>query len=190
MAVELRKLETLYQGHVTLMMATFTAGDGTSFKREIEHHGNSVAVLPYDPVRRTALMVSLPRGPVIWAGGPSELMEAVAGMIDGEEAPQAAVRREALEEAGVELHDLEPVGAAYPSPGVSSERAQLFLARYALRDRIAAGGGLANEHELITVMEVPLAELWARVEAHRVDDLKTLALILTLRVRRPELFDG
>lgn len=188
MAVELRKLETLYQGYVTLMMATFAAEDGTSFKREIEHHGHSVAVLPYDPTRRTALLVSLPRAPVIWAGGPPELTEAVAGMIDDGENPQGAVRREALEEAGVELHDLEPVGAAYPSPGVSSERAQLFLAPYALRDRTAAGGGLAEEHENITVSEVPLAELWTWVEDHRVEDLKTLALVLALRVRRPDLF--
>ena len=190
MPVELRKVETLYQGYVTLMMATFTAGDGTSFKREIEHHGCSVAVLPYDPARRTALLVSLPRAPVIWAGGPPELTEAIAGMIDHDEAPQATVRREALEEAGVELHELEPVGAAYPSPGVSSERVQLFLAPYALRDRIAAGGGLAEENENITVMEVPLAELWTWVDAHRVEDLKTLTLTLALRVRRPELFDG
>lgn len=187
MPVELRKLETLYQGYVTLLMATLTAEDGTSFRREIEHHGHAVAVLPYDPVRRTALMVSLPRAPVIWSDGPPELLEAVAGMIDGED-PQACVRREALEEAGVELHELDLVGAAYASPGVSSERLQLFLAPYAARDRVAAGGGLAHEHEHITVMEVPLDQLWSWVEEHRIEDLKTLTLALALRVRRPDLF--
>src|ERR1700740_3191419 len=177
MPVELRKLETVYQGYMTLMVATLAADDGTSFRREIEHHGHAVAVLPYDPVRRTALMVSLPRAPVIWSDGPPELLEAIAGMIDGED-PHAPVRREALEEAGVELHALEPVGAAYASPGVSSERLQLFLAPYALSDRVAAGGGLAEEHEHITVLEVSLDELWARVEDHRVEDLKTLTLAL------------
>ena len=53
MPVELRKLETVYQGYMTLMTATLTAEDGTTFKREIEHHGHAAAVLPYDPVRRT-----------------------------------------------------------------------------------------------------------------------------------------
>jgi nudix-type nucleoside diphosphatase (YffH/AdpP family) len=187
MPVELRKLETVYQGYMTLMTATLTAEDGTTFKREIEHHGHAAAVLPYDPVRRTALVISLPRAPVIWSDGPPELLEAVAGMLDGEDG-ETCVRREALEEAGVRLQAVEAVGAAYASPGVSSERLQLFLAPYTLSDRIGAGGGLAEEHELITVMEIPLAELWARVEAHRIEDLKTLTLILALKVRRPELF--
>lgn len=187
MPVALRKVETVYQGYMTLLLATLATGDGTTFTREIEHHGHAVAVLPYDPLRRMALMVSLPRAPVIWSDGPPELLEAIAGMIDGED-PQACVRREALEEAGVALHALEPVGAAYASPGVSSERLQLFLASYALADRKSEGGGLAHEHELITVMEVPLDQLWAWVEAHRIEDLKTLTLALALKVRRPELF--
>lgn len=187
MPVALIKLETVYQGYMTLMMATFAAGDGTTFKREIEHHGHAAAVLPYDPDRRTALLVSLPRAPVIWADGPPELLEAIAGMLDGEDG-ETCVRREALEEAGVQLQGLEAVGTVYASPGVSSERLQLFLAPYALDDRVADGGGLAEEHEHITVMEVPLAQLWTWVEDHRIEDLKTLTLILALKVRRPELF--
>ena len=187
MPVELRKLETVYQGYSTLMMATLTAPDGTSFKREIEHHGHAVAVLPYDAGRRTALLVRLPRAPVIWAEGPPELLEAIAGMIDGEDA-EACVRREALEEAGVELGAVERVAGAYVSPGVSTEHMQLYLAPYARRDRVGAGGGVEGENEHITVIEVPLDQLWSWVEAQQIEDMKTLALILTLRVRRPELF--
>lgn len=189
MPVELRKVETVYQGYSTLMMATLTASDGTSFKREIEHHGHAAAVLAYDPARRTALMVSQPRAPVIWADGPPELLEAIAGMIAGED-PQACVRREALEEAGVRLGEVEPLGAPYASPGVSSERMHLFLASYTLADRVSEGGGADGEDENITVMEVPLGQLWAWVEAQKIEDMKTLALTLALRLRRPELFGG
>jgi nudix-type nucleoside diphosphatase (YffH/AdpP family) len=187
MPVELRKLETIYQGYTTLMMATLTAPNGSTFKREIEHHGHAVSVLPYDAARRTALLVSLPRAPVIWSDGPPELMEAIAGMIDGEE-PEACARREALEEAGVRLGELEKVGEAYASPGVSSERVQLYLTPYAASDRVGAGGGLAEENEHITVMEVPLDQLWTWYEEQKIEDMKTLALTLALRVRRPELF--
>ena len=187
MSLEIRQVEPLYEGYVSLMMATLAAPDGTTVRREIEHNGNGVAVLPYDPARRTVLLVSLPRAPVIWSGGPPELVEAIAGMIEGEDA-QACARREALEEAGVRLAALEPVAQAWASPGVSSERLQLFLAAYSAADRVAQGGGVADEQENITVLELSAAELWARFEAGALQDMKTLALTLALRLRRPELF--
>lgn len=188
MPVELRKVETVYQGYTTLMVATLRAQDGQTFTREIEHHGRAACVLPYDPERRTALMVNLPRAPVIWAGGPPELLEAPAGMVDNEDAEDTAIR-EAMEECGVRLSRLDPIGSPFAMPGVSSERIDLFLAVYSAADRIGAGGGLGTEHELINVEEVPLALLWSWVEQRRIEDLKSLALILALRVRSPELFD-
>lgn len=187
MPVELRKVETLYQGYSTILRATLTDGAGATFTREIEHHGRAAAVLPYDPERRCALLVNVPRPPVIWAGGPPELAEAPAGMIDDEDSEDTA-RREALEEAGVRLDRLDYLGAPFTSAGVSSERVDLYLAEYAAKDRVADGGGLADEHENITVLEVPLAQLWTWVEQRRIEDLKTLTLVYALRVRRPELF--
>ncbi|MBU1375385.1 MAG: NUDIX hydrolase [Alphaproteobacteria bacterium] len=185
--VELRKVETVYQGYVTLLMATFAGPGGETFNREIEHHGRAACVLPYDPERKTALLVNLPRAPVIWAGGPPELLEAPAGMVENEDPEDTAIR-EALEECGVTLHRLEAVGSPFSSPGVSSERIDLFLAAYSSADRTAAGGGLVSEHEHITVEEIPLAQLWTWVEQRKIEDLKSLALILSLKVRRPELF--
>lgn len=184
--VELRKVETAWQGYLTVLKATFSGPDGP-FVREIEHHGRAACVLPYDPDRRTALLVNLPRAPVIWAGGPPELLEAPAGMVENEDPEDTAVR-EAFEECGVRLGRLEAVGSPFSTPGVSSERIDLFLAPYAAVDRAGPGGGVAAENEHIDVQEVPLALLWQWVEQRRIEDLKTLTLILALRVRRPELF--
>lgn len=188
MPVEIKRVETIYKGYVTLMLATLEAEDGSTFRREIEDHGHAAAVLPYDADRRCALLVRLPRAPAAWAGGPPELTEAPAGMIEDETA-EATARREALEEAGVRLGALEPVGSPFASPGVSSERIQLFLAPYAAADRIAAGGGAAHEHEHITVVEPRLDALWRAVEADGILDMKTLVLIQALKVRRPGLFE-
>lgn len=185
--VDLRRVETVYQGYVTLLRASLSASDGRTFEREIAHHGRSACVLPYDPDRRTALMVNLPRAPVIWAGGPPELLEVPAGRVEDEDPEETAIR-EALEECGVRLGRLEAVGSPFASPGVSSERVDLFLAAYAAADRIAPGGGVADEHEYVTVEEVPLSQLWMWIEQRKIEDLKSLALILALRVRRPELF--
>lgn len=188
MTVELRRVETAWQGFLTVMVATCAGPDGQTFRREIEHHGRAACVLPYDPERRTALLVNLPRAPVIWAGGPPELLEAPAGMIENEDAEETAIR-EAMEETGVVLRRLEPVGSPFSMPGISSERIDLFLAEYGAADRTRPGGGVEGENEHITVEEVPLALLWTWAEQRRIEDLKSLALILALKVRRPELFD-
>ena len=79
--VELRRVETIYQGYVTLLLATLAGADGKTFRRESEHHGRAACVLPYDPERQMALLVNPPRAPVIWAGGPPGLLEAPAGMV-------------------------------------------------------------------------------------------------------------
>jgi 8-oxo-dGTP pyrophosphatase MutT (NUDIX family) len=122
-------------------------------------------------------------------GSGATLTEAVAGMLDGDDAATCA-RKEAMEEAGLALRELEAVGRAWSSPGTSAERISLYLAAYAGRDRKGAGGGAEGEHENITVREVPLAELWAELEAGGDVDLKTLALVQALRLRRPDLFEA
>ena len=187
MSLTVTRLDFAYQGWSTLHIATLVDEAGTEIRREIEHHGSAAAVLPYDPVRRVATLIRLPRAPVIWRGGPAELTEAPAGMLDDDD-PQTAARREVMEETGLRLGALEFVASAYAMPGISTEKIDLFLAAYGGGDRIAEGGGVAEEHEAITVLEMPLAELWAMVEAGGIEDLKTLALIQALRIRRPELF--
>ena len=139
-------VRTIYEGWTTFGIATVTQPDGTPIGRCVEHHGAATAVLPYDPVRRTALLVRQVRVGVAWWGGDGELDEAPAGGLDGG-APDETARREAMEEAGVALSALEAVGCFYPMPSVSTERIHLFLAPYAANDRVAAGGGLAAEDE-------------------------------------------
>lgn len=187
MPARIAKIETLYKGWLTLLRGQFVQDDGQAYAREIVCHGDAAAVLPYDPERRVALLVQLTRAPVVYSGFRENLLEAPAGMLDGD-TPEDCVRREAMEETGVRLGRLEPVGAAFPSPGMSSEQVHLFLAPFSQADRIGDGGGLSEEHEDIAVLELPLTELWAAYQAGRLGDLKTVALVLALHAHRPELF--
>lgn len=183
------RTRTLHEGFSTFSVATVRLDDGAEVEREIEDHGQAVAVLPYDPERRTALLVRNLRPPLLHVGLPDgHLLEVPAGILEDEE-PADAVRREALEEAGVRLGEVEAFGAPFSTAGVSTERLHLFLAAYSQADRVAEGGGLEEEHENIRVIELPLRELWSRVEAGRLHDLKTVALCAILRARRPDLFE-
>lgn len=162
--------------------------DGTVLQREVEDHGPAVAVLPYDPRRRVATLVTQLRPALMFACGAQTLTEAPAGLLEEGEAPADCARREALEETGLRLGALEPLGALWPMPGLSTELMHLFLAPYGVDDRVAAGGGLAVEHENIVVAEEPLGDLAAAVDAGTLADLKTAFLILHLRHRHPHLF--
>lgn len=180
--------EIIHEGWGRYLRIKVRLEDGAEVEREVEDHGRAVGVLPYDRERKTALLVrQLRMGPLVAGDDDPNLLEAPAGMIE-DEAPADTAAREALEEVGVRLCELEPFGSPYSTAGVSTERINLFLAPYRSEDRIDAGGGLDEEHESITVVEVPLGELWRQVEAGKLRDLKTIALCALLKARRPELF--
>lgn len=178
---------TVWSGYLRVERLRLRLPTGAEVVREIEDHGEAVAVLPYDPVRRTALVVRLFRAPAFVLHGEAELEEACAGMIDGD-SPEAAVRREAHEELGLLVSGLEFIGRVWASPGVSAERVSLFLAPYAREDLAGTGGGAPDEHEGITVIERSLADLARGADEGAIADLKLLALVQSLRARRPDLF--
>ena len=187
MSIEIEKLETLHKGWNIFSIATIRFADGQRITRAIEDHGRAIAVLTYDPERKLALLVRQFRAPVYMATKEPDLLEAIAGLIDDED-PEATVRREAMEEAGLKLSALEPVATVWSIPGSSTERVEMFLAAYQEGDRVGDGGGLDHEHENITVVEMPLGELAGMADAGAITDMKTLALVQTLRLRKPALF--
>lgn len=181
--------EPIHAGWSRLHKATIQTDDGARIVREVEDHGNGAAVLPYDPERGVALLArQLRTGPLFAGAADPLLLEAPAGLIDPGETSADCARREALEEVGVRLDAVDAVASAFSCPGVSTERLFLFLGAYQASDRVEAGGGLAGEHEAIEVVEVELSDLARMAEAGEVEDLKTLHLILCLRLRRPDLF--
>ena len=187
MQPEILERQNVYDGYLAIDRLRVRLADGAIVGREVERHGDAAAVLPYDAERRCALIVRLFRAPVFLACGEAEIEEACAGMIEDENGETAA-RREAQEELGVALGSLELVARIWSSPGVSSERQTLFLARYSARDRVSAGGGNPSEHEGIQVIERALPELGRDVDAGRITDGKLVTLIFALRLRAPALF--
>ncbi len=190
MGFSIVSVRPIYQGWGRFMTAQVRLPDGTVADRQIEDHGTSVAVLPYDIERKVALLVRQPRTAATFASGveAEEMLEAIAGRLEEGGHDTEEARREAQEEAGVELIELERVASVWSSPEVSTERVSLFLAAYTERDRRSAGGGLVAEGETITVEELALPDLAAMADAGRLSDMKTMLLIQTLRLKQPNLF--
>lgn len=130
---------------------SFSRFDGTisaPINRSVFIGVDCALVLPYDPVRDRVLLIEQFRaGPYLRSDPSPWVMEPIAGRIDPGETPQDAARREAVEEAGITLHDLHQVGAAYPSPGTMTEFFYIYVGLCDLPDDVAGLGGLASEAE-------------------------------------------
>ena len=180
MTATIQGTESLYDGLYKLDRVTLEQErrDGTreTITREVFRPGDGAAVLPVDPGRGTVLLVRQLRAPAMVNGDGPELVEAIAGMVEGD-TPEQAARKEAEQEAGVRLHALRPLHPLYPSPGASAERVHLFLAEYGEADRAGAGGGLPSEGENIEVLEMPLADAAAMLRRGEIVDMKTAVLL-------------
>lgn len=190
-AATISERKVVYDGWLTLEVATLETtvhGKPVRIRREVHDHGHGAAVLAYDAVARTAVLVRQIRAAALIADGSGLCLEVIAGLIDDGENGEVTVRREAWEEAGVVLGAAEFLGAPYSTPGAVTERISLYLAEIDRAAPRGSGGGLAEEHEEIEVVELPLLLLARLADSGRLNDLKTLYLVDALRRRHPELF--
>jgi len=108
--------------------------------------------------------------------GDGWLLELAAGIVGPGEAPEAALRREVLEETGFEVGAVEHLGRFYLSPGASSERVDLYVA--SVSRRVGVGGGVAAEGEDIRLMPFTRDSLRDAWRAGRVVDAKTAIAVM------------
>jgi nudix-type nucleoside diphosphatase (YffH/AdpP family) len=179
--IRIRSVELLSDGWTKLkkVVLDYRRRDGRwdTQTREVYERGEAATVLPYDPERGTVLLVRQFRLPVYLASGADSLLEACAGVLDGDEDAETCIRREAEEEMGCRLHHLKRLYSAYTIPGSVTERVAFFTARYTPADRISAGGGHPDEGEDIEVVEMTLDDAFTATRDGRIIDAKTILLI-------------
>ena len=152
--------------------------DGAWEERRAETYdrGNGATILLYDLERRTVLLTRQFRYPVYVNGHPDGmLLETAAGLLDDDD-PETAIRREAIEETGHEVTELEHVFDVYMSPGSVTERIHFYAARYSADTALHAGGGVAEEGESIDLVELGFDEALAQIGTGIVD-AKTIMLL-------------
>ena len=171
---------------VELQHDLFAGGKTPVLVREIIDRGHAVAVLPYDPVRDEVVLIEQFR---IGAGEDSEgpwLIEVIAGYQEPGESAEEVVHREALEEAGCLLSDVELMYSCYSSPGGSNERVSLFFAR---TDSSNIGGihGLDEEGEDIRVHVLSSQQAFDWLDSGRIDSAMPIISMQWFRINRERI---
>ncbi|SIO26111.1 nudix-type nucleoside diphosphatase, YffH/AdpP family [Rhodovulum sp. ES.010] len=149
---------------------------------------DAATVLPYDSPRDRVLLIEQFRaGP--YGRGDSECwsVEAIAGLVDPGETPESTVRREAVEEAGIEVGRLHPVYGYYPSPGAKTEFIYSFVGEANLPDDAGGLGGLAAEGEDIRAHVVPFDRAMDLVETGEIGNAPLILTLLWLARNRERL---
>ncbi len=182
--IRIRDVTVLAQEYGVLARTVFDQRrrDGTwqTLTRETYDRGNGAAILLHDPARGLVLLTRQFRYPAYSNGHPAPMLEVVAGMLD-DDSPEAAIRREAEEEAGCAITAPRHLFDAFMSPGALTERLSLFVASYDSASR-GAGGGLASEGEDIAVLELPLTDALDMITRGEIVDAKTIMLLQWARL--------
>ncbi|SMC82548.1 NUDIX hydrolase [Pedobacter nyackensis] len=127
----------------------------------ITEHGKLIMVRQY---RHAADIVSL---------------EVPGGVIDGDELPEDAIRRELLEETGYTFKSAELIATLHPNPATANNITYTYL----LKGGVKTHAQNLDEHEILNVEEYTIAEVKQLLKANKIDQaLHCAALFYGLMV--------
>ena len=171
-----------------LSHSRFGGGRTEKLVREAFISSDAALVLPYDATSdRLVLIEQFRMGPTARRDPAPWLFEPIAGLVDPGEAPEDTARREALEEAGLEIGRLELIGRVYASPGNATEFFHCYLGHCRLGADERWTGGIAEEGEDIRSHLMPFERAMALLESGEMNVAPLALMLLWLALHRDRL---
>jgi ADP-ribose pyrophosphatase len=157
--VEITAPTVIARGYKTLERydVAVIRGDDTTLhqQRDVLRAGRVAAVLPVDLARGEIVLMHQFRLSGHLATGRGDMVEIVAGRVDGDESAMAAAARECFEEIGVRPDRLTELFSVLPTPGLTDELVTFFLG-FIDSTKVVPRGGLAEETEDVRPFVVPI----------------------------------
>lgn len=159
-------------------------GNWVEQEREAYDRGNGATVMLYNKLKQTVVLISQFRMPTFLNGNNSGmLIESCAGLLDGDD-PETCVIKEAEEESGFRVSKVEKIFESYMSPGAVTEILHFYIAEYDEGHKVGSGGGLVDEQEDITVLEIDFNKAMSMISSGEIKDAKTIMLLQHLKIHR------
>ena len=187
--ITIQKTELLSDNWYILNKVTFDYNKDSDVPetqvREVYDRGNGAVILLYNCTKKTVVLTRQFRLPTYLYGNSSGmLIEACAGMLDKDN-PIECIIRETEEETGYRLSSVKKVFQSYMSPGAVTEILHFFIGEYQPEMKVSEGGGLAEEHEYIEVLEYPFNQAYQMIVSGEITDAKTIMLLQYAKINLP-----
>jgi nudix-type nucleoside diphosphatase (YffH/AdpP family) len=187
--ITIQKTELLSNNWYVLNKVTFDYKmedhDSETQVREVYDRGNGAVILLYNLTKKTVVLTRQFRLPTYLNGNTSGMViEACAGLLDAEN-PEECIIRETEEETGYRLSSVKKVFQSYMSPGSVTEILHFFIGEYQANMKVSDGGGLAEEHENIEVLEYSFDQAYQMITTGEIVDAKTIMLLQYAKINLP-----
>jgi GDP-mannose pyrophosphatase NudK len=188
-SITIQKTELLSNNWYVLNKVTFDYKmedhDSETQVREVYDRGNGAVILLYNLTKKTVVLTRQFRLPTYLNGNTSGMViEACAGLLDAEN-PEECIIRETEEETGYRLSSVKKVFQSYMSPGSVTEILHFFIGEYQPNMKVSDGGGLAEEHENIEVLEYSFDQAYQMIATGEIVDAKTIMLLQYAKINLP-----
>ena len=191
--LEVRADEVVWNGRFPLQRVVFTyerfdGARSAELTWELWRRGRGVAILPYDPATDRLALIQQFRLPAHAAGLDAVMTECPAGLLEPQEDPEVAGRRELAEETGLVAGRMETIGRYMLMQGGCDEVMVYFAARVALPDAAAPRThGLVHEGEDTRLLVMPADDAFALLDANRIENVTAACCLWWLRHHRARL---
>ena len=191
---QISEQKTVYDGFYKIDSVKYShslhSGEMTgSIDVELFVRGDVVGLLPYDPVSDQVALIEQFRIGAMRNKPDPWLVQIIAGMIDTDETPEQVAIREAKEEAGIVLSEVELISRYIASPGASTEEVYVFFAKTDL-SQVGGTHGLVEEDEDILVKVMSADDAIALLDSGQIKNALSIIALQWFKLHRQTLINS